>query len=510
LSDIKLINGSGDELIVYASGMPVALFGKVFGKGLYILGQILLARFLGPGIFGLYAVALSIFSFFNGLLPFGLDNGVIHFASQSSGVMDGRFKSAVLQAVFLASLFGLFGGGILFLAAPWLANNLFEKPELLPLIYWFAAALPFSGVLSVLSATTRISRRIKYTLFAQDVGQPAVQLALMLIFYFAGFGLAGLSAASAFSYGLAVGLSAYFVWGLFGRALLAPSKQMVKYWEYFKFSFSSALASIFSLGLVLTGRLLVGYFCPSSDAGIYQAASQIAALFPVILSGINALVIPMISGLSRSRDVQKLEALFRVSTKWSLYLNLPLLLIAIFAPDEIMRVTFGQAYAAGAWALGILTISQVVNAATGPVGSLLIMTNHPREWAVLSGCTVAFELGLGVFLTHLMGLNGAAIAVSLATAFLYSAGMLLTRKVLHIWPYDRRFSKLMVASFLSAAILLAGRVTQLLTTFYGLCLMSILTVAVFALWIYLQGLDEEDRQLLEHLKKRLGFSRSPG
>jgi O-antigen/teichoic acid export membrane protein len=502
-AEIRLAGSSDSDLTAYAAGVPVALVSKVLGKVVFVLGQILLARILGPASFGLYAVALTIFTLVNGIGSLGLENGVMHFAAPFVEAQDGRLKQIVLQALGLGALAGLLSGGAVLLAAGWLAGPLLHKPEALPLIQWFAIALPLSGLLHVLAAITRISRRMEYTLFTEDVGQPALQLLLMVIFYFFGYGLTGFAAASAISYGLMAGLALFFVRRIFRPAWAAEAQRTVSYWQYLRFSVPSALAAMFSINIIWIGRLLVAYFRPVAEIGIYQAASQLAALFPVIVAGINTMIVPLIPGLAAHPDKRALETLYKVSVRWALILNLPLLLIVCVLPTEILGLVFGKIYAAGSGALLVLAVSQLVNVGTGPVGSILIMAGYPRSWALLSAGAFVFELVAGVILTPQLGFIGAAVAVSLATTLLYIAGLILARRMLGIWPYDGSSRKLLVPLAVCAGVLLIGRGLRLPDAFPGLVLLSLVAVAAYASVIYRQGLDAADRELIRLLKKRL-------
>jgi O-antigen/teichoic acid export membrane protein len=94
---------------------------------------------------------------------------------------------------------------------------------------------------------------------------------------------------------------------------------------------------------------------------------------------------------------------------------------------QILLGFFGSEFVKGASVLRILAIGQFVNAVTGPVGLILLMTNKERHFAlsmaVISGVNV-----LGNFLViPVMGIVGAALVTTTSVALLNSWQFMLSR-----------------------------------------------------------------------------------
>jgi O-antigen/teichoic acid export membrane protein len=82
----------------------------------------------------------------------------------------------------------------------------------------------------------------------------------------------------------------------------------------------------------------------------------------------------------------------------------------------------------------ILTIGEIVNVLTGPVGSLLQMSKHEREYAnctFLGGLT---QLVLCVILIPRFGATGAAIATAIALSLTNLSALAYTYNRLGIIP----------------------------------------------------------------------------
>jgi O-antigen/teichoic acid export membrane protein len=271
------------------------------------------------------------------------------------------------------------------------------------------------------------------------------------------------------------------------------------------------LAGIFNLLIQSSSTLLLGYFRSPAEAGIYQAAAQISTPPAVMLIAINAIFAPMIPSLHESGQKVRLNELFTVSTKWGLYASVPLFLMMILIPGQILTALFGGTYSGGAWSLVILSIAQLVNAGTGAVAFLLIMTHHERRWLLLSGSCSLGSLLLNWLLIPRWGVTGAAIATGFGISGLFILALFQVRKQLSLWPYDRRYFKGLIASILVAIVLIAAKNVFGLSDLLSLIMVGLVALAIFWAALILLGIDSEDRTFLATLmgafRRRLRLER---
>jgi O-antigen/teichoic acid export membrane protein len=491
------------EITRLAAGASVSLVGKVTGGGLYAVSQVVLARLLGPEAFGLYAIGWSILRLVWAIAPLGLDKGVVRFASHYWRTDPSGSKKVLFQSLVFGLSLGLLIGISLFVAAPWVAEGVFQKPDLTPVLRWFALAFPLATGLRVAAAATRVSQRMRFSVYAEDLGQPATNLILVLLFYLLGWGLLGAVAASVSSFGLAFLLALYYMKHLFPevfstRRTAGPSAR-----ELIAFSLPTAFAGIFAIVTIWADRLLVGHFRPAAEVGVYQAFSQVSVLFAITLSALNAIFSPMIADLYHKKEMGRLGELFRVSTKWGLYLSLPVFLVICFTSQELMMVVFGPQYADGALPLVVLATGQLVNVATGAVGFLLIMTGHQNRWLAISSVAVLISVALNWLLIPRLGLTGAALATATAISGLYLAGLFQVRCSLQLWPYDSRYLKGLLATALAVAALFLLRLAPIDSAALTLLLTVTVSGSVFGGTLLLLGLDAEDQEFIRLIQTRL-------
>jgi len=134
-----------------------------------------------------------------------------------------------------------------------------------------------------------------------------------------------------------------------------------------------------------------------------------------VLIAVNLVVAPRFAALHREGDMAGLESLAILSVKLIGVLALPVIGVMLIFPSWLMEL-FGEDFASGALLLQILAVGQFINAITGSVGYLLMMSGHERDMrnvTVISGSTA---LILTWLLTIGFGATGNAVGTAIAVA----------------------------------------------------------------------------------------------
>lgn len=485
-----------------AKGAGISLVGVGLGRGLDFVKQIAMARLLGPEAFGLYAIGWNFLRIIGILIPLGLHNGVVHFATAHWRTEDGVFKSIVVRSVGISFAIGWVATAILFFLAPWITTSLFKEPEYLPLFRLFLFMLPFMSALRVAANASRISQRMQYSVASEEIAQATVNLVLFFAFYAIGWELFGAILSTVLSFAAGLALAVYYLYRLFGPAMRSTAISSVSNRQLLSYSVPTALSGMFGVIISRVDRLFLGYYWPAADVGVYQAAAQLSVIMAIVLNAFNMILTPMIAEQYHRDNKEQLEELFRVNTKWGIYCVVPLVLVIMFAAEDIMTVLFGEAYIGGATALQILTVGQFINIATGATGIMLIMTGHQQQWFRLSMAIVVINLILNLTLIPRWGIEGAAVATATTVGGLFAIGLLIVRHVLHMWPYDRRYVKGLIAATATALALL-GVAALSLSPVPSLILSAAVSGGVFIGLLLLLGLDAEDKAFIQLIQKRI-------
>lgn len=487
-----------------AGGATLTLGGKIFSTGLDFLRLALIARLLGVEAFGLFAIAWNFLRIVGILLPLGMQNGVIHFGPRYWEEKDNRFNQFIKQSTIPVLVISLISSLIIFLLAPWLGETVFQKPDLIPILRWFVWMLPFMAALRVVSAATRVSKKMKYSVMASDIIPSSLNLLVFLLIYWLSKSI--LSAVVAYVIAFAVGLIAavYYLHKLIGNRKITDDISLISTKTVLLYSLPTAGAGFFGILMSRVDRVLIGYFRPAADVGIYQAASQFAIIFAIILFGFNTVLTPFIAHLYHQKNITKMKEMFQINTKWGVYVSIPVFLTILFVPQELLQVVFGEIFTVGASTLIILAIGQMVNASTGAVGVILTMTGRQKRWFAASVIMFILNVLFNVLLIPIYGFMGAAVATTITVSVLYLYGLFDVKYSLHIWPYDRRYIKGLIAAGITIFVLLVLNQWVNWLPLWTVLITATLSVIVFAGMILFLGLDPEDREFLHTLRSRVG------
>jgi O-antigen/teichoic acid export membrane protein len=486
-----------------ATGVGIVLVGRSVGRLIRLAVDITLARLLGPAAFGLYVIGWTMTRIITLITPLGLDDGVIRFGSMHHGRDKSVVKGVIRESIRTTLAVGLFLGLTFYLAAPWAAEKLFHNSALIPVFRWFALTFPLISCLRVAAAATQVSQRMKFAVIAEELSQPSTALCLIFLCYLFGWRLTGALAAIIISWGISLVLGMRYVRRLFPEFASREIQPRFLGKELILFSLPASLSIVCGMILIWVDRLYVGHFRSASEAGMYHAASQFSIALAVVLSGFGAMMSPMTADLFNKGKIARLEEMFRVSTKWCLYLCLPLFLVMCFAPAQIMTVAFGKPYVLGSSVLPILALGQLFNAGTGTTGPVLVMTGYQKAISLLTAGTMVIDVVLMFYLVPRWGMVGAAAGTAFTVGGLSIVSIFMIRRVLRIWPYDRRYLKGVAATGFAAAALWLLRLIPAGTAFTELVLNILVSLGVFGVTLWVLGLDREDREFINLVLARL-------
>jgi len=496
------------ETLTLAKGAGISLVGRGFSRGLLLLGMAFLTRALSWEQFGLFSLGWTVLQIGSALGPSGLAQAVIHFGTRYWKQDEKKFAGLLWRALALSSAVAALTAIVIYLLSAPLADW-FYKPGLDSVLRWTAAALACAIVLRVASGATRITRRMQFSALVEDI-LPALVFALggYIFTSVLGWGLTGGLLALLLGFALGLVISLWGVFRFFPESKTRTWDRSPTWRELSAFSVPSALAAVSGTVALLAPRFIAGYYLSGAQIGLFQAAYQLATLTSIILASFNAIFAPLVSSLHRE-DHQQLDELYKVSTKWGLYVSLPFFIVMILFPAPLLRFVFGESSEAGVTAFVILTVAQLVNTATGGIGTLLVMTGFQKNWMVISLWTLVGVIIASILMLRPWGLTGMAVATSLGIVGMFLWALVEGWRVLRVWPYDRRYWKGLLAGLASLAAVLVYQMIGRGTDLLALAVAGILAFGVFALTLFLLGLDAEDLRFLQAIRERLTNRNSP-
>lgn len=425
------------------------LFG-LLGAAVRYGNNVILTRVLGAKLFGLYALANTVVTVVAVPAGLGLPTSLVHFVAASAGTSQwGRLRWFVRAALALASYASLVGTVVVLLLSPWASERLFRKDGLLLPLAGLALALPFLVLYLVCAGGLQGLKAIRAKVFIERIAHPLIFTVLLLAggFYFRNLEYVLvcflLGAIGVFA------LSATWFRRRMKEVPPAEGPEKPRWRELFSFSMPVLFMNLLSYFVLQSDILVMGYFRPAAEVGIYTIASRLAQGVSLPTDALGASLAPNFSSLMGQGDFAGLRKLFHTSARWIFLAGTGVGLGLILAGRPILHV-FGKDFADGYVALCLLCAGQMVSAAFGANGTLITMTGHPKVNLVNSFALGLGNLGLGLLLVPRFGGIGAAGAAAASLMIVNVARATEIGVILKMGPWDRTIRKPMAAFALAA------------------------------------------------------------
>jgi len=436
----------------------------------------------------------------------GIPQGIIRYVSFYKGKEDeGRIKGTIISALRITLPLSLVLAFILFWQASWVSVHVFHDVSLTPILRVFSIGIPFWVLADNFLSATIGFQDMRYKVYTQYIFYETLKLALIAIFVGLGFGVLGAS------WGWVIAMIAmpflvfYFLQRKVFPILNTKLKAILVDRELISFSLPLLFVSIAGVVMGWTDTLMLGYFCSSTEVGIYNAALPTAHAIRAIPGAFGVIFFPVISELYARNNIDDLRKTYRAVTKWAVSLMFPAFLLVLLFSEQVIRILFGIEYTTGATALLILVSGFMVVTALGPVSEILQAYGRTKTLMIAHYVGAAINFLLNFFLIPLYGINGAAIATGFSLAVLVIVNFLFARRVARIQPFKLSYFKIILAALLAVSVvyLLTKYVIGVSTPALIGMLFVYLPLYGFLLLVF-KSFDEEDLTIMRAIDQRLG------
>lgn len=403
----KLSNdGNLKELL---SGSSKALIIRLFAVGFGYFFYLLVSHKFGAKVLGIFVLTQTIMIVFSIFGRLGTDTYLLRFISSAVAKKTKEqilptFKKIVWLVFFVSSIFSI----MFFLLTPFIAVNIFQKPELeLSLKIGAFCILPFTLVF-INSESLRGLKEITLFSIFRNTSLPTLSGFIIIIFliWFNNTLLPILAYCSSI---IIFSIMSYFI--LRRRLYKFKVKQFIpnNYRGILKQSIPMMLTSSMFLIMQWTDTIMLGIYSTSETVGVYNIAIKLSFITSISLFAINSISAPKFSELFVKEDIQGLKKVVQQSTTLIFWTTAPILIIYLTFPSFSMGL-FGKEFISGKNALIFLSIGQFVNAISGSVGYFLQMTGNQNIFRNIIGISSLLNIILNIILIPQYGINGAAIA----------------------------------------------------------------------------------------------------
>ncbi len=500
---MKAANAFERNMLVAAKGGGILTAGRLFEMAGGFAIALLLARLLGAEQYGLYALALQVALVIAGVSSLGLDSAMVRYVAMLNTKQDeagiwGTIQIGVGCAVGTSALMGT----VLYFTAVPLAVDVFDEPQLTPLLHVLSVFVPCLTLSNMLVSIAHGFKRMDYSVIAQSFVQLLVRLTLVIV-----LSITGLNAFRvAVIFGVADITASLALLHLLNREFrlvrpISTARRDVR--EIANFSWPLWLSDLLRKFRRNIEIMLLGTLSTVAHVGIFALVSRINHVGRVSYQSICSSVKPVFAELQTHQDWQQMGRLYQTTSRWAFTLNLPTFLFFVMYPGPILAI-FGESFTDGARALIILALSELVIAATGTCGSIIDMTGRTRLKLVNSIVWSVLLVSGNFLLIPRWGLVGAATATCVAVSVVNLARLIEVWYLYRLSPYSKDLLK----------PVLSGLVAFGLTTIVGwwaapeanvvsLGLQAIVLYASYAGMLALVGFAQEDRVVLARLSAKV-------
>ncbi len=487
----------------------IGLTGSVAALVLNYVLLAILTRWLGPDRFGTFVLAQAIANVALLVVLLGLPNALDRFIPEYLARGE-RGRAGVLLMRSLT--FSLTASAVVLVvlavfSVP-IAEGLFGKAELAPVLRLVALSIPFMALIRLVSSAFVGCQEVRYEVYIQYLTLPILKIAAAVALFGTGAGLLGWAS----GYALAVlGTALAATWFLAFRLrplFFSGPQARVSMRQIIAYSWPLSLATI-----VVTFRgqldiLFLGWMRPAADAGLYRVIVSLVMPLTLVLASFARVYKPVISERIAMDDPGEIGSLYHRIVKWVFMVNGILFLALVLFGDEVVQLLFTQRYAAGGLALVILAAGRFFKTILGPEGMTLEAWGHTRLSFVNALVMVVVNVVLDIVLIPSHGVVGAAIAGACGLAAGGLAGVLEIRVLHGMWPFSvehaRPVAVLVVVGFAVRGIHVAfGRPGGWLVILFG-AVLAALCIVGFALS---RSFDDIDREVARRFLRRLDLRR---
>lgn len=492
------------ELEKIAKGSMIVLVGMILSKVFNYLYRLIVARYLGPDSYGLLNLGFAVIGFFTAIALLGFPSGVLRFVSFYKGKDDlSRIKGTILSSLKITLPLSIFLMIIMMFFSNQIAVKIFHNPDLTPILRIFSLLIPIIVVISNLESITQAFQKVAYNIFVRNVSESGIQFIATFILFLIGFGLMG----AVYGYVIALASSAIIfvflvqkkVFPIFGKKIqsIGNFKELASYtWPL---TFVSVIGMIQNWG----DNIFIGIFKSAAEVGLYNAALPMAGLLLIASTTITFLFVPIITELYAKDSKDEVVKIYKTTSKWIFFLNLPVLLILILFPKEVLLVLFGPEYMQAYLVLVVLSFGYFIYSLLQQPSGVLQSIKQTRFILFNSLLVTALNVILNITLIPPYGMMGAAISAFITFVVWYSSLTIKTYLCAKMHPFSNVLLRALFAALIAFFIgFILKSFIKINVAWVSLASIGIVSLLVyFSLLLLFRSVNKEDIILVKKIIK---------
>ncbi len=502
-----MIEKESNQKIILSEAF-LSFSGMSLGSVFRYMFSIIMARFLGAQMLGLYSLGNAITRIAEILALLGLDNGVLRFVSR-----DTEDKVNVDRSIYTSLKIGLISSiliaVLLFLSAEKIVNEILNEDSfLITVIKVFAISLPFTVLTLISSFATQAFKILKYKIFVNQIVNPLTLLIAFVTSYF----LLGIELSILLPTVVSSIIGLMFILKfLTNFSSISLSKIIGTTVDKDILKFSVPLMFVSAIGIIMhwIDIIMLGILSNATEVGMYHPIERTAGLVRMILFAFAGIFAPIFSEHYFKKNKNGMKESYQSSSKYILAFSLPIF-IFLFIFSEPMLLVFGTEFQ-NYFALKVLLLGIFIQTIFGLGSSTLTMSGYTKFNLLNVSIALVLNIISNSILIPLYGLTGAALATSFALIVLstlrYFENLILMNLNLFsfklIKPIISGAITFVVIQYLSLIFSNYFELSNVFNLLIYLLINLLLVISSYFTIYFLLGFDKEDIIFIDSLKSKM-------
>lgn len=382
---------------------------RVIGLGINYIFLILITKFFGGVVWGIFALCFSLLRITSLFGVLGANLALVKIIAQQEYDLKKLYINVIARAIPLAllltSLIFIFSDNI---------NSVFEGDNVDMTIYirtMSLGILPFA-ISMINGGVFNGKKLISLFTFYDSMGR--FLFGGMFVFFLFLFGRENsLVVVEGFVLGLFVLsiISSLQVIRLIKGARLEGVKKEFNFKSFLRLSIPLFWSNFMNAGSIYAATFILGIFLSKEEVGLFDTVNRIASLLTIILFAVTSISSPKFAESYLSKKA--LQKNVRLSSKLIFYTTIALSFIMVVMGRFIIDLLGYSQFETAYYLLLIILLGQIINNFTGCVGALMQMIGYHKLLQKISIGSFCFVVVGMLIITPLYGLYGAAIIVGL-------------------------------------------------------------------------------------------------
>ncbi len=484
------------------------LAGFVFAKFLGYLYRIIIARYFGPEVYGLFSLATIILFWFVTIASLGFSEGILRYVAFYRGAKStDKIKYIFKFSLSFLLITGLFSGLTLFFLSEFISIKIFHNTGLIIFLKLLSFLIPIYIVTNVFLYLILAYERVKFYSILTDVIYNIAKLVSLIVLIL--IGIKTNSVIFSFMLGtIVIFMVSYFyskykITLIFGKVKLEKNEKNKIRNELFLYSWPLILSPIFYNLFPYIDSFFIGYFKNVSEVGLYNSAVPIAELMLIAPFLFVRLFFPLITKEFSKKNFEIITELSKQVEKWILLINLPFLILILIFPDVFISILFGPDYLPALNALRFLAIGFIFYTLSIVSYNLITMAGKSRIILIDIILISTLNIILNIIFIPKYGIVGAAITTMISHITLSLVYLFQVNYYTSIIPIRRKMLGIIISALIPAFLLFYIKnfiMTNILTSI----LQGSLFLLLYILSLFItKSLDKKDLMILSAFKEKL-------